>query len=132
MTEYGRLIRSNLDFRRLWIGQIISLLGDWFNLIASASLVAMLTESGFAVGSLFVIRLLAPFLVSPIAGVVADYFNRKRVLILCDIVRAVIVLGFLLVREPNHVWLLYVLTAAQLAVSGFFYPARTAMLPVLR
>jgi MFS family permease len=131
MTEYGQLIRSNLDFRKLWIGQIISLLGDWFNLIASATLVAILTESGFAVGSLFVIRLLAPFLVSPVAGVVADYFNRKRVLIICDIARATIVLGFLLVRDPEQVWLLYVLTAVQLAVSGFFYPARTALLPDL-
>ena len=79
MTGYGALVRNNPNFRKLWIGQIISLLGDWFNLIASASLIAMLTESGFAVGSLFVIRLLAPFLVSPIAGVVADYFSRKRV-----------------------------------------------------
>jgi len=131
MTGYGALVRNNPNFRKLWIGQIISLLGDWFNLIASASLIAMLTESGFAVGSLFVIRLLAPFLVSPIAGVVADYFSRKRVLILCDIARALVVLGFLFVREPDQVWLLYLLTAAQLAVSGFFYPARTAWLPDL-
>jgi MFS family permease len=131
MTGYRELVRGNANFRKLWIGQIISLLGDWFNLIASASLVALLTESGFAVGSLFVIRLLAPFVTSPIAGVVADYFNRKRVLILCDILRAVVVLGFLLVRTPEQVWLLYTLTAAQLAVSGFFYPARTALLPDL-
>ena len=131
MTGYGALVRKNSNFRKLWIGQIISLLGDWFNLIASASLIAMLTESGFAVGSLFIIRLLAPFLVSPIAGVVADYFSRKRVLIVCDIARAVVVLGFLLVRDPAHVWILYALTAAQLGVSGFFYPARTALLPDL-
>ena len=49
---YGELIRGNANFRYLWIGQIISLLGDWFNLIASASLIAMLTRSGFAIGSL--------------------------------------------------------------------------------
>jgi len=131
MNQYGQLIRNNLEFRKLWVGQIISLLGDWFNLIASASLVAMLTESGFAVGSLFVIRLLAPFMVSPVAGVVADHFDRKWILIICDIIRAVVVLGFLLVRTPEHVWLLYSLTAFQLAVSGFFYPARTALLPDL-
>ena len=131
MTGYVELIRGNSNFRKLWIGQVISLLGDWFNLIASASLVAMLTESGLAVGSLFVIRLLAPFLVSPIAGVVADHFDRKRVLITCDILRSAIVLGFLLVRDPSQVWLLYTLTAVQLAVSGFFYPARTALLPDL-
>ena len=126
---YGELIRGNANFRNLWLGQIISLLGDWFNLIASASLVVELTQSGFAVGGLFLVRMLAPFLISPIAGVVADRYNRKHILILTDILRALIVLGFLWVREPQHVWLLYTLTAMQLALSGFFFPTRTAILP---
>jgi MFS family permease len=107
----------------------VSLLGDWFNLIASASLVAELTESGLAVGGLFVVRMLAPFLVSPIAGVAADRYSRKRLLILADLGRAITVLGFLLVRDPRHVWLLFALTAVQLAISGFFFPARNAILP---
>ena len=126
---YGELIRHNRNFRLLWFGQIFSLLGDWFNLIASASLIALLTGSGFAVGSLFVIRMLAPFLVSPIAGVVADRYSRKHVLILTDISRAIAVFGFLLVREANHIWLFYTLTAIQVGISGFFVPARTAILP---
>ena len=126
---YGELIRGNANFRNLWLGQIISLLGDWFNLIASAALVVELTQSGFAVGGLFLVRMLAPFLISPIAGVVADRYNRKHILILTDILRALIVLGFLWVREPQHVWLLYTLTAIQMALSGFFFPTRTAILP---
>ena len=126
---YGELIRGNANFRNLWLGQIISLLGDWFNLIASAALVVELTQSGFAVGGLFLVRMLAPFLISPIAGVVADRYNRKHILILTDILRALIVLGFLWVREPQHVWFLYTLTALQLALSGFFFPTRTAILP---
>ncbi|MCZ6876893.1 MAG: MFS transporter [Acidobacteria bacterium] len=128
---YGALIRGNANFRNLWIGQIISLLGDWFNLIASAALIAELSQSGFAVGGLFVVRMLAPFVVSPIAGVVADRYNRKRILILTDIIRAIIVLGFFLVTEPQHIWLLYTLTAIQLALSGFFFPTRGAILPEL-
>lgn len=127
--EYSRLISQNRDFRFLWLGQIVSLLGDWFNLIASATLVAELTGSGLAVGSLFVVRMMAPFLVSPVAGVVADLFNRKSVLIISDLLRGLTVLGFLLVREPSHVWLLYSLTAVQLGLSGFFFPARNAILP---
>ncbi len=126
---YWELIRRNRSFRYLWLGQISSLLGDWFNLIASASLIALLTGSGFAVGSLFVIRMLAPFLVSPIAGVVADRYSRKHVLILTDIGRAIAVFGFLLVRDPEHIWLFYTLTAIQVGISGFFVPARTAILP---
>lgn len=128
---YLALLQENRNFRFLWFGQIVSLLGDWFNLIASASLVGALTQSGIAVGGLFVVRMLAPFLVSPFAGVAADRYNRKHLLILADIGRAITVLGFLLVREPGQVWLLYVLTAIQLAMSGFFYPARTGILPDL-
>jgi len=128
-VSYSDLLRHNRNFRYLWFGQIVSLLGDWFNLVASAALVGMLTQSGLAVGSLFVVRMLAPFLVSPIAGVVADRYNRKHVLIAADLIRAAVVLAFLLVRNPGDVWLLYTLTAVQMAMSGFFDPAHTAILP---
>jgi len=113
----------------LWLGQIVSLFGDWFNLIASAALVATLTKSGFAVGGLFMVRMLAPFLASPIAGVVADRYNRKSVLVWTDVLRGVTVFGFLLVRDASWVWLLYALTAVQLGISGFFFTTRTAILP---
>lgn len=128
---YTDLLRHNRNFRFLWFGQIVSLLGDWFNLVASAALVGMLTQSGLAVGSLFVVRMLAPFLISPVAGVVADRYNRKQILIATDIIRAAVVLAFLLVRDVGDVWLLYALTAAQFSVSGFFYPARNSILPEL-
>jgi MFS family permease len=128
---YIELIRSNASFRNIWIGQIISLLGDWFNLIASASLISMLTQSGLAVGGLFVIRMLSQFLASPVGGVLADRYNRKKLLIVFDLFRGLIVLGFLLVRTPDQVWLLYALTAAQLAFSGMFFPTRNAILPDL-
>lgn len=131
LADYITLTRDNRNFRFLWFGQIVSLLGDWFNLIASAALVTALTQSGLAVGGLFMVRMLAPFLISPVAGVVADRYNRKHVLIATDLGRAVVVLGFLLVRDASHVWLLYALTAVQLAISGFFFPARTSMLPDL-
>lgn len=126
---YLTLIKRNPNYRSLWIGEVISLFGDWFNLIASAALISKLTESGLAVGGLFVIRMLAPFIASPPAGIAADRFNRKRLLIVSDISRAVVVVGFLFVRDPGDVWLLYSLTAVQMAISGFFYPARNSILP---
>ena len=126
---YLALIRSNRNFRNLWFGQIVSLFGDWFNLIASASLVASLTGSGLAVGGLFVSRMLAPFLISPIAGVAADRYNRKHLLILTDVVRAIVVLGFLLVDSAELVWLVYALTFVQLAMHGVFFPTRNSILP---
>ena len=126
---YGELLRENRNYRYLWLGQIVSLFGDWFNLIASAALISQLTDSGLAIGGLFIVRMLAPFLVSPFAGVVADRYNRKSILIITDITRAVVILGFLFVRDSGNIWLLYVLTAIQMGISGVFFPTRNAILP---
>ena len=129
--SYSQLILQNRNFRWLWGGQIVSLLGDWFNLIASAALLSHLTDSGIAIGSLFVVRMLAPFMITPFAGVIADRYNRKHILILTDVVRGITVIGFLFVRRPEDVWFLYLLTAIQLGTGGFFFPTRNAILPDL-
>ncbi len=126
---YITLVRQNRNFRWLWCGQLVSLLGDWFNLIASAILIAELSGSGFAIGVLFTIRMAVPFLVAPLAGICADRYNRKHVLIATDLVRAVVVLGFLFVKDAEDIWLLYLLTVVLFGVSGFFSPARSAILP---
>ena len=126
---YIALIRQNANFRWLWCGQVVTLLGDWFNLIASAILIKKLTGSGLAVGFLFTIRMIAPFVVAPLAGICADRYNRKYLLIITDLVRVFIVFGFLFIRDENDIWLLYTLTTFLFAVSGFFTPARSAILP---
>jgi MFS family permease len=126
---YLQLVRQNPNFRYLWLGQVVSLLGDWFNLIASAILVDNLTGSGFAVAGLLVVRTLSQFVMGPIGGLLADRLNRKNILIVTDLLRAAFVLGFLLVDGPEDVWLLYVLTACQLGTSGIFVPTKDAILP---
>ena len=126
---YFELLRQNANFRWLWGGQVVSLLGDWFNLIASAILIAELTGSRLALGVLFTIRMLAPFFIAPLAGICADRYNRKHLLIITDLARAVIVIGFLFVRDASDIWLLYALTTLLFGVSGFFSPARSAILP---
>ena len=73
-------------------------------------------------------RFLPLFLFSPIAGVLADRFNRKNILILSDVLRGVTVLGFLLVRDAADLPLFYLLTITQFALSAFFTPARGALL----
>ena len=128
-VSYWGLINGNRNFRNLWFGQIVSLMGDWFNVIATAILTAQLTNSGLAVGALFVIRALAQFVTGPFGGMLADRFNRKAILIWADIARAFIVLGFLLVKDAGQLWLLYTLTALQLGISGIFFPTKDAILP---
>ena len=129
LVGYLELLQHNSNFRWLWSGQIVSLLGDWFNIIASAILIRNLTDSGLALGVLFTIRMLAPFLISPLAGMCADRFNRKHLLIITDIIRGILLIGYLFVRDENDIWLLYLLTTLLFAVSGFFSPARSAILP---
>ena len=129
MIGYGQLVRQNKNYRNLWLGQIVSMLGDWFNLIASAALVAQFTQSGLAVGALFVVRMLAPFVASLFAGVIADRYNRRNVLIAADIARAVTAFSFLLIRDPSQAWLIFALSAIQMGISGIFNPTHNAFLP---
>lgn len=131
LEPYLVLLQNNRSYRYLWLSQVVSLTGDWFNLIAAASLVARLDGSGLAIGGLFLARLLPPFLLGPLAGVVADRVDRRKILIASDLLRALVVLGFLLVQSEQDVWLIYVLTTFQLSLSAFFEPARSALLPSL-
>ena len=126
---YLALLRGNRDFRLLWLGQVVSQLGDWFNTIALFTLVLRLTGSGSAVGLVLVARFLPSVFLGPLSGVLADRFDRRRIMIASDAARALVVLGFLFVRRPEHVWLVYVLTVLQLAFSAFFEPARSAAVP---
>src|SRR5262245_48450651 len=131
MNNYFSLLQLRPKFRSLCLAQVISLSGVWFNTIASVIIVNRYSASGLAVGGLFIARALPPFLLSPVAGVVADRFDRRKVLVVSDVLRAGIVLGFLLVDRPDRLWLLYVLTVLQFSVSAFFEPARAALVPEL-
>ncbi|HEV2708033.1 MAG TPA: MFS transporter [Pyrinomonadaceae bacterium] len=126
---YLELLRRNHDFRQLWLGQVVSQLGDWFNTIALYTLILQLTGSGRDIGLMLVARFLPSVVLSPVAGVVADRFDRRTVMIASDIGRAVVVLGFMLVTSAERLWLLYALTVLQLALSTFFEPAKTATVP---
>ena len=126
---YIQLLRGNHDFRNLFVGQLISQTGDWFNSVALFTLLLSLTGSGEAVGYILIIKLLPSFFAGPLAGVVADRFNRKTIMIVADIVRGVLVLGFLFVRRPEHVWILYAIAGLEIVVSTFFDPAKSASIP---
>src|SRR5215470_13245042 len=120
---YVQLLRTNHDFRNLFAGQLVSQTGDWFNSVALFTLLLSLTGSGEAVGYILIIKLLPSFFAGPPAGVVADRFNRKTIMIVADIIRAFLVLGFLFVQRQEQVWIVYVLAGVEVIVSSFFDPA---------
>src|SRR5918993_5635079 len=126
---YLELLRTNKDFRQLWLGQVVSQMGDWFDTIALYTIILNLTGSGRDVGLLLVARFLPSFLFGPLSGVLADRFSRRSIMIVSDLLRAVVVLGFILVRRADQLWILYVLTVLQLGLSTFFEPAKTAAIP---
>lgn len=128
-SGYWELVRTNTHFRRLWIAEVVSLLGDWFNTIALYSLVSRLTGSPFALGAVFIFKMLPLGLASPVAGLLVDRLNRRRVMIASDLLRAALVMGFLLIDEAREVPLLYLLIAAQTVAGAVFQPARSASLP---
>ena len=126
---YLELLRSNRGFRTLWLGQVVSQMGDWFDTIAVYTLALQLTGSSRSVALIMVARFLPSVVMGPLSGVVADRFSRRSIMIASDILRALVVLGFLLVRRPDQMWVIYVLTVLQLGFSSFFEPAKTAAIP---
>jgi MFS family permease len=126
---YIELLRQNRAFRQLWLGQVVSQMGDWFNTIALYTIILNLTGSGRDVGLLLVARFVPSFLFGPLSGVIADRFSRRSIMIISDLLRALVVLGFLFVRRADQLWIIYALTVFQLGLSTFFEPAKTAAIP---
>jgi MFS family permease len=128
---YLELLRGNRAFRQVWLGQVVSQTGDWFNTIALYTIILQLTGSGRSIGLLLVARFVPSFIFGPLSGVLADRFSRRSIMIYSDLLRALVVLGFLFVRRADQLWIIYVLTVLQLGLSTFFEPAKTAAIPSL-
>jgi MFS family permease len=129
LSPYLALLRSNRNFRLLYIGQTISQLGDWFNTVAVYALLLDLTGSATAVAWMLIVQMLPIALVGPVAGVVVDRLNRRRIMIGADILRGCLIFGLLLVRRADQIWIAYAVTALTVAAQAFFEPARTATIP---
>src|SRR6187551_3257521 len=107
LSSYLRLVRYNRNFRRLWLAQIVSEIGDWFYTLAIYSLLLELTGKASSVGLALTLQVLPQTFVGPIAGVVNDRISRKKVMIAADLARMMIVLAMLLVRSRSMVWFVY-------------------------
>ena len=128
-ASYVRLLRENSNFRRLWLAQIVSEIGDWFYTLAIYSLLLQLTGHASSVALALVLQVLPQTFVGPTAGVVNDRIRRKHVMIAADLMRAVIVLSMLLVRSRGTVWLVYPLLLLETIMAAFFEPARSSVIP---
>jgi len=117
------------NFRSLWIGQTISQMGDGLTNLAILIVVNQLTGSTKALATVAIALALPQLLIGLFAGVVVDRFDRRRIMIVSDILRGFVVIGFIFVREPSQVWIFYVLAFIQAAIGTFFDPAKSALIP---
>jgi MFS family permease len=129
LGSYIRLLRYNRNFRRLWLAQIVSEIGDWFYTLSIYTLLLQLTGQAGSVALALVLQVLPQTLVGPTAGVVNDRLRRKHVMIAADIVRFAVVLAMLFVRSRSMVWLVYPLLLAETTMAAFFEPARSSVIP---
>jgi MFS family permease len=129
LSSYIRVLRENRNFRRLWMAQIVSEIGDWFYTLAIYTLLLQLTGKASSVGLALVLQVLPITFIAPSAGVINDRISRKRVMIVADLTRCVIVVSMLLVRSASVVWLIYPLLLMETIMVAFFEPARNSVIP---
>ncbi|PIE24621.1 MAG: hypothetical protein CSA62_01975 [Planctomycetota bacterium] len=123
------IIRDNPQWRKLFLARTTSLLGDWLNALAIVYLLGEGSSSAIAIAIVFVLKQVPIFLLGPAAGVFADRYDRKKIMVGCNLLAAALVLGFLLYEFTESSLLLYVLVALQLSVTTFFEPARQSVFP---
>jgi Na+/melibiose symporter-like transporter len=125
----GRLLRSARDLRFLLGAGLVSLTGDWLLGIGLAYSVYALTGSTLASAAALLSSFVPQVVVGSVAGVFVDRWDRKRTMVVANLVLAVGLLPLLLVSGAHQIWLVYVVLAAESVIEVFFGPAEQAMLP---
>ncbi|PXY76966.1 MAG: MFS transporter, partial [Methanobacteriota archaeon] len=123
------LLRVNSTFRKYWVGNSISMLGEWFNTVALFVLIDQLTGSELALGLLFVLRMFSLALPQIFTGMLADRFSRKWLMVGANFASALTVAGFLLIDSKADVWLVYFLSALLMLFHAIYLPAENATMP---
>lgn len=127
-VTFGDVIRAR-GFRRLFVAQSVSSLGDWVATLAFIGASYQLSHhNATAVGVVLVLRLVPPIFAAPVGGVVADRLYRRTIMVSCDLSRAALIA---LVPFFGALWLLYLVAFIHECISLFFLPARDASVPLL-
>jgi len=128
------VLQRHREFRKLWFAQLISQSGDWLSRMAVLGLIGKLSnQAALGVGMLFAMelgmRLVPTAVFGPLAGSLADRISRRALMVTADVIRSLIVLGYLLVDSDADLPLLYGLLLGQMSLGIFFESARAASIP---
>ena len=126
---YLRLLRTNRDFRLLYIGTLVSLGGDWFLTVALLDLVLQLTGSATLASLMLLCQTLPIFFFTPLAGHIVDKVDRRKLMIVVDVMRTGACLLPLLTRTPAMLPFAYLGVILISIGSAYFEPAAQAALP---
>ena len=119
------------NFGLLWVGQNISMVGDWVLFVALPFYIYTLTGSTLATGIMFIVQTLPRLFFGSVAGVFVDRWNRKYTMVIVNLIQALILVPLFLVRSQDLIWIIYLCAFADSLVSQFFNPAQTAIIPML-
>src|ERR1700694_1753419 len=127
MPSPRALLRPHANYLNTWIAEVVSEIGDYFNNVAVFALVMEKSGSGMVVSGVMLARAIPAVVAGPIAGVLLDRLDRKRIMIASDLVRAAVALAFVLTIHQPRPWLLYLLSALLMFASPFFTAGRAAI-----
>lgn len=119
------------DYRHIAAAQFISDFGDALTNLAVLLLVNQLTGSVAALALMAIVLAVPPLTIGIVAGAWVDRLEPRRIMLVADALRAVLVLGLVVVHSADQVWILYVLGLAEASVGTFFTPARTTLVSVV-
>src|SRR3954471_15013488 len=119
------------NFALLWLGGLVSFVGDWVLFIALPVYVYDLTGSALATGGMFIAQTAPRLLLGSIAGVFVDRWDRRWTMIVANVLSATALLLLLPVRSIADLWLVYLAAFLQASIALFFQPAESALVPTL-
>ncbi len=120
-------VLRNADFAKLWLGQLVSNMGDRFNYMALVALILYeMNRSAVEAGKIVLFMTIPILIFGPIAGVYVDRWSRKKTMIASDLSRAALVT---LLPLADRLWQVYVIVFLLSTASRFFYPARSSIIP---
>jgi Na+/melibiose symporter-like transporter len=131
MRRAWQLIAGQRDFQLLLIAGVISGTGDWVLNTGLAYYVYRLTGSTLASGTMMLAVFVPQVVLGPVAGVVADRWNRRLVMVAAELLMAVGLLPLLLVHRSSQVWIIYLTALWGSAFNAFFTSAQSAAVPDL-
>jgi MFS family permease len=125
------LLRVNPIFRRYWIANSISMLGEWFNTVAIFVLIESISTSALAISGVIVLRMFALAIPQLFTGVIADRYSRKMLLVMSNIASALVLIPLFFLRGAQDLWIIYAVSAGLMFLHAIYIPAENAVMPTI-